>query len=86
MAELTDPQIRALYSDIGAHLLARAGDPTEERTQVLRQVIKDYLPEVDEFELRRVVEHVATGLRQLATCVEDRRDRLMDDGRAEAYG
>ena len=47
MATLTDPQIRALYSDIGAHLLARAGDPTDDRTQVLRQVIKDYTPELD---------------------------------------
>ena len=86
MATLTDPQIRALYSDIGAHLLARAGDPTDDRTQVLRQVIKDYTPELDEFELRRVVECVASGLRQLATLVEERKDRLMDDGRADVYG
>jgi hypothetical protein len=86
MAKLTDEQIRALYSDIGAHLLGRAGDPTAERSAVLRQVIKDYVPDADEFEQRRLVVHVATGLRQLATLIEDRRDKLMDSGRADTYG
>lgn len=86
MAKLSDEQIRALYSDIGAHLLGRCGDPTAERSSVLRQVIKDYAPDVDEFELRRLVIHVATGLRQLATLIEERRDRMMDEGRAANYG
>lgn len=86
MAHLSEPQVRALYSDIAAQLLGRAGDPTAERSQVLRQVIKDYVPEADEFEVRRLVLHVATGLRQLATLVEDRRDKMMDDGRAQTYG
>lgn len=86
MASLSDEQIRALYSDIGAHLLGRCGDPTAERSNVLRQVIKDYVPEADEFEIRRLVIHVATGLRQLATLIEDRRDKLMDQGRAATYG
>jgi hypothetical protein len=86
MAQLSDPQMRALYMDIGAQLLGRAGDPTSERTDVLRQIVKDYVPDADEFELRRLVGGVATGLRQLASLVEDRRDRMMDDGRADSYG
>lgn len=86
MAQLSDAQVRALYSDIGAQLLGRAGDPTAERSQVLRQVIKDYVPDADEFEVRRLVIHVATGLRQLATLIEDRRDKLMDQGKAASYG
>lgn len=86
MAELSDAQIRALYSDIGAALLGRAGDPTAERSKVLRQVIKDYVPGADEFEQRRLVIHVASGLRQLAALVEARRDQMMDTGRAETYG
>jgi hypothetical protein len=84
--KLTDEQVRALYSDIGAALLARCGDPTAERSQTLRQVIRDYVPNADEFELRRLVIHVASGLRQLATLIEDRRDKLMDQGRADSYG
>ena len=86
MARLNDEQIRALYSDIAAALLGRAGDPEAERSTVLRQVIKDYAPDVDEFELRRLVKNVATGLRQLATLIEDRRDRMMDAGTAAPYG
>lgn len=86
MASLNDGQVRALYCDIAAHLLGRAGDPTSERSDVLRQVIKDYVPGADEFEIRRLVVQVATGLRQLATLVEDRRDKLMDTGRAQPYG
>jgi hypothetical protein len=86
VARLSDEQVRALYSDIGAQLLGRAGDPTAERSNVLRQVIKDHVPDADEFEVRRLVVHVATGLRQLATLVEDRRDKLMDQGRAATYG
>ena len=86
MAQLTDEQVRALYSDVAAQLLARCGDPTAERSNTLRQVIRDYVPDADEFEIRRLVIHVATGLRQLSTLIEERRDRLMDQGRAANYG
>ena len=85
MASLSDEQVRHLISDIVARALTRMGDPTPERYDALRVVVRMHVPSLDEFDLRDVVEKVAAGLNGMANLVEQRRDRLVAQGRAEPY-
>jgi hypothetical protein len=87
VARLSDEQVRYLISDIVAHALTRMGDPTPERTDALRAVVRMHCPQLaeDEFDLRDVVAKVAAGLNGMANLVQERRDRLVATGRAAPF-
>jgi hypothetical protein len=85
MARLTDEQVRHLTSDLIAQALTRMADDTPERSLVLKDALKAWVPEADEFDLREILPRVQVGLRGMATLVEERRERLVSTGKAAPY-
>lgn len=84
MATRSDEEVRGLISAITADLLRNAADSTQ--TERLKRKIRDWYPNqdaVDEFELRRLTSMVQDGLGGMARLVEDRFERLVEQGRAK---
>ena len=79
-AALTDEQVRHLISQMAAKTLTRMGDP--ERRDALKTAVKDWLPDADEFEVRRVTDLVATGFHGMANLIDERLRRLVINGKA----
>lgn len=86
MASVTNEEIHWVISKIAAQMLTRMGD--RERRDALKQTVRDWLPgaDIDEFELRRCTEAVASGMYGMANLVDERRQRLEKQGRATPRG
>jgi hypothetical protein len=83
MAGLSDEQVRMLAHDIAAQALVRMSDP--DRLTELKAAVKLWLPSSDEFDLREVAPKVAACLNSFAVLLDQRKERLVDDGRAAPY-
>ena len=83
MAIRADEEVRGLISAMSVRLLLAAADPSQEER--LKRAIRDWYPNpdtVDEFELRRLTRMTQEGLAGMAKLVEDRLERLIDQGKA----
>lgn len=82
MATVADEELRWVVSKLAAQMLTRMGD--EERRDALKKAVHDWLPDVDEFELRRCTDAVAKGMYGMANLVDQRLGRLTEQGRARS--
>jgi hypothetical protein len=82
---LTDEQVRHLAHDIVAQALTRMSDPDEDRHNALKAAVKLWLPGADEFELRVLAEKVAKCINGFAVLIDQRKERLVESGRAAPY-
>jgi hypothetical protein len=84
MATLTDGEIRWVASQMAARMLTNAAEENQ-RTR-LKQAVRDWAPDVDEFERRRVADAVASAFKGLANLLDDRLLRLINKGEATPRG
>jgi hypothetical protein len=80
MPTLDDKEIRWVASKMAAKLLVQGSDDNQRAR--LKQAVRDWLPDCDEFEHRRVADAVALAFRSLASLVDDRLMRLVNKGEA----
>ena len=79
MARPTLDQLRYVTTEAAQQALEQmAGDPA-----ALRALAHDWFPDADEFDLRWCAEGLASGLTGMRGLLENRRQRLIREGRME---
>ncbi len=81
MARPTIEQLRYVTTEAAKVAIEKMAHPDERRD--LMAFLHDWFPDADEFDLRWAADGVALGLGQMNVLLAKRRQRLIDEGKAE---
>lgn len=84
MARPKIEELRYVTTEIAKQAIEQAANPELRRT--LMGAIQDWFPDADEFDLRWAADGVALGLGQMTALLENRRQRMVNDGKTRMPG